>query len=660
MIIKSVRVEHFRSILDENLSCDQLTALVGANGSGKSSFLRAIELFYSASPRFGAEDFYAEDTRQDIEITVTFTDLDQEEAERFASYLENGDLTVVRVLSLTNGRTSAKYHGSSLQNPDFVEIRGAGGARDITGKYAEVRQNPKYADLPVARSKDAALEAVRSWELAHPDQCTRLRDDGQFFGFTEVAQGYLGQYTRFIPIPAVRDAADDAAEGKGSPITEIMDLVVRSVLAHRQDVIGLKEETQEKYEQIMDPAKLAELGTLTGQLTKTLRTYVPDASVSLSWIRAGGIEIPMPKADVKLVEDGYPSAVVRTGHGLQRAFILTMLQHLAVARVPMGRGLEGESTEQGTKPEGLVGELRMPNLILGIEEPELYQHPNRQRHLAKVLLQLATGVVAGVARRTQVIYATHSPLFVGIDRFDQVRLLRKVSGADGKPKITKMVSATLDRVAELLWEAAGKPDPKFTGETLRARLQAVMTPWMSEGFFADVVVLVEGEGDRAAILGAANSMGHYLEAEGFSVIPCMGKNNLDRPAVIFRKLSIPTYVIWDGDEGGKDAEPKDNRHLLRLLGQPEADWPAMVGDRFACFKKDLETTLREEIAGEVFDRILQSIQNELGISTKDQALKNPVVIQKVVGAARAEGRFSATIESIVRKILALKSMVMEK
>ena len=31
-----------------------------------------------------------------------------------------------------------------------------------------------------------------------------------------------------------------------------------------------------------------------------------------------------------------------------------------------------------------------------------------------------------------------------------------------------------------------------------------MTPWMGEGFFADVVVLVEGEDDRAAILGYAN------------------------------------------------------------------------------------------------------------------------------------------------------------
>ncbi len=44
MIIESMCVKNFRSILDETLNFEQLTALVGANGSGKSSFLRALEL----------------------------------------------------------------------------------------------------------------------------------------------------------------------------------------------------------------------------------------------------------------------------------------------------------------------------------------------------------------------------------------------------------------------------------------------------------------------------------------------------------------------------------------------------------------------------------------------------------------------------------------
>lgn len=650
MIIKSVRVQNFRSILDETLPCEQLTALVGPNGSGKSSFLRALELFYASSPKFSAEDFYAEDTNQHIEITVTFADLDKEETEQFSSYLENGDLTVVRVLSLSEGKPSAKYHGSSLQNPNFVAIKEAEKASDKKAAYEEIRKNPAYSDLPKWTKQEDALSALKAWEVKRPDKCIRQRDDGQFFGFTEVAQGYLGKYTHFIPIHAVRDAADDAVEGKGSPITEIMDLVVRNVLSNRKEFVELKEDAQKKYDEIVSPSKLQELGHLEKQLTDTMKTYVPDSSVSLLWIKNGGIEIPLPKAEVKLVEDGYASTVIRTGHGLQRAFILTMLQHLAIARSPTEANSNKMRSEKGVQGKNTIVTAKMPNLIFGIEEPELYQHPSRQRHLARILRDLTTGSVPGVAQKMQVIYGTHSPLFVGIDRFEQVRLLRKVNGAKGKPKITKAVYATLDSVANDLWCAAGKPEIKFTGETLPARLQAIMTPWMNEGFFADVVVLVEGEDDRAAILGTAVSMGYDFESKGITVIPCMGKNNLDRPFVIFKKLGIPTYVVWDSDEGKKDAKQEDNHKLLRLLNQSEEDWPNIVSDGYACFKKDIETVLENEIGKEIFDCILKKVQSELGIAKKDHALKNSIAIQKIIENAKVQNKSSKTIENIVKKV----------
>lgn len=78
MIIKAVHVKNFRSILDERIDCDNLTVLVGRNGTGKSSFLRALQMFYDPKASVVAEDFYAEDTSKEIEIAVTFTDLSTE------------------------------------------------------------------------------------------------------------------------------------------------------------------------------------------------------------------------------------------------------------------------------------------------------------------------------------------------------------------------------------------------------------------------------------------------------------------------------------------------------------------------------------------------------------------------------------------------------
>jgi hypothetical protein len=431
-----------------------------------------------------------------------------------------------------------------------------------------------------------------------------------------------------------------------------MDLVVRRTLADRKDDRTLKDETQKKYREIMDPSKLTELSDLQKQLSETLRYYAPEANVSMEWAKLADIDFPLPKAEVKLHEDGYKCSVQRTGHGLQRAFILTMLQHLVAAK-----GVEA-ATEEGFASEAEIPEPeepQLPDLVLAIEEPELYQHPSRQRHMASVLLKLSQGTIPGVAKRTQVLYSTHSPLFVGLDRFEQIRLLRKVDDVAGKPRVTKAVKAELDAVAKEIWVAGGSQGDEYTGDTLRPRLQAVMTPWVNEGFFADVAVLVEGEDDRAAILGVAASMGHDLDSDGISVIPCSGKNNLDRPLVIFRCLGIPVYAIWDGDQGEADAKPEENRKLLRLLGQLEEDWPCGVKDQYACFKVTLETTLGEEIGKDLFDRLLSDAQGQLGISKKEDALKNPVVLHRIIEKASADGKSSATLEGIVEKIIALKS-----
>ena len=650
MIIQSVHVTNFRSIRDGSLSCDVLTAIVGRNGSGKSSFLSALDLFYEPTARANADDFYASDTTQDVEIRVTFGDLTEEE-EGFSKYVADGALSVTKVFAGGSAGTPGTYHGSRLQNPDFAAVRNAGPSNAIRAAYREVREQPEYAALPSATSADAATNAIEQWEENHPERLSRMRDDGQFFGFAMVGQGNLGRHTKLILVPAVRDASEDATEGRGSPITEIMDLVVRSVLEVREDVTKFKADTQAAYQDLLDPAKLTELDTLAQQLTATLKQYVPDADVALNWSELAEIAVPLPQARVRLSEDGYESAVERTGHGLQRAFILTMLQHLLAAKEPerddAGGGAANGSTGGGER-------RRLPNLVLAVEEPELYQHPSRQRHMASVLLTLAQGNIPGVAERTQVVYTTHSPLFVGLNRFDQIRVLQKSPGEQGMPKTTTVSAVTLKKVAEDLWELGGRRGDKFTAESLRPRMQSVMTPWMNEGFFADTVVLVEGEGDLAAILAVAEVLGHDLPSMGVAVIPCRGKSCMDRPALVFTDLGIPSYLVWDNDRYAMNSSPEMNKTLLRLVRAAEEDWPTGVWKTHACLDGNLGTMLRQEFTAPVFDGSQTQAIAEYHI-TKDQAKKNPFILRFIIETAYADGHTSQTLEQVVGRIVSLVS-----
>jgi energy-coupling factor transporter ATP-binding protein EcfA2 len=398
MRVKSVRVQNFRCIRDETLNCEDLTVLIGANGSGKSSFLRALDIFYNSNAKYSEEDFYARDTSKNIKITVTFDNLSEGEKQIFKKYVEGGELSVEKELTWPSTRGSQKYYGMSLVNPDFQAFREAEGG-NLRKEYEKLREMSKYSSLPPYSNKESAEAKLKEWEETHIDECKRKRDEGQFFGFKEVGEARLERFTRFILVPAVRDASQDASEGRGAIMTEIMDLVVRSALAQRKDITEFRENINKQYKDIFDPAKIPELQTLENDLNDLLKTYSPNAGIKIDWRKNMEIDVPMPEANISLIEDYYPAPVSHVGHGTQRSFILAMLQYLASA----------EQSEEQEK-EASSSLIEIPNLILGIEEPELYQHPDRQRYLSKILAKISKHEIPGVARQIQVIYSTHSPL----------------------------------------------------------------------------------------------------------------------------------------------------------------------------------------------------------------------------------------------------------
>lgn len=649
MRLCSVRVQNFRSLRDQDLRFDDLTALVGANGVGKSSFLKALEYFYVPAPTIETEDFYAKDTTQSIDISVTYSELTTEEREVFREYEEGGMLTVSRSFGSPSTRPTVRYHGMILRHSGFDEVRAGLAIKDrgATARplYDGLRAQTEYSSLVAWTTLRGVEDALRVWEVANPGECARGKDDGTSVGFGPSNRCDLGRFTRLLYVPAVRDAAVDAGEARGSILTSLMDLLVRSSLSTDPRLERLRGRTQALYERALSTANQPGLTALGEELTETLKTLVPDSSVQLEWLPLPRMEMPLPTADVSLIEDGYGTDVAHTGHGLQRAFIITLLQHLSSAQFE----LKSLTDTGGQASAG-------PDLILAIEEPELYQHPSRQRHFAKTLLRLASGKLKGLAARTQVVYATHSPLFVGIDRISNIRLLKRKRETPLKPKTTIVLSADLTAVARRIWVADGSKGNCYTAESLLSRLRTIMTPLMGEGFFARIVILVEGEDDRAALLGVSDHMNLDLEAFGIAIIPAGGKTNLDRPYAIFSALGIPVYPVWDVDTGSKDAKAEDNHRLLRLLDQPVVDWPpSTVQDSYACFAVNLESTLRSEIGTAVFDSLLAECQKEYGIPKASHALKNPAVLSLLIGRAIQQGAQCPSLIAILTSAAALSS-----
>jgi predicted ATP-dependent endonuclease of OLD family len=59
MLLKRVRIKNFRSIREVTVDIGSQVAIVGGNGTGKSSVLRAIDRFFGPSTTVELDDFFA-------------------------------------------------------------------------------------------------------------------------------------------------------------------------------------------------------------------------------------------------------------------------------------------------------------------------------------------------------------------------------------------------------------------------------------------------------------------------------------------------------------------------------------------------------------------------------------------------------------------------
>ena len=101
MRIKQVRIQNFRSCEDATFGLAPYTCLIGPNGAGKSTVLQALNIFFREDGITGLnvseleeQDFHFGNTKDPVEITVTFVDLGKDAQDEFAAYYRNGELIV--------------------------------------------------------------------------------------------------------------------------------------------------------------------------------------------------------------------------------------------------------------------------------------------------------------------------------------------------------------------------------------------------------------------------------------------------------------------------------------------------------------------------------------------------------------------------------------
>jgi len=655
--IEQVRIQNFRSIRDMKVALGDLTILIGPNGIGKTTVLEALDLFTSRRTSLSDGDFLS--TSKKIRITLYIRVGGHYVPRRF---VHNGVVELQRSFRRSSSSADPMWlRAAAMCNRDFDRIRGTDNA---DGRKAEIKNVLKeYPDFPRYTTRERWLVEFAEYEhrLSHDAK----HQDKYYRRFVPVSEDdiSLPSMLEVVMVPSAWDMAAGGEDGFDPHLSKLVQLAIHS--AQKNDV-GLKQISDARDDAYAKYAKSVEgtIAKLNSRLKYHSERYMTGAEFTIGQGHTGPPPAD-PGATVRMRDRDFMAPIGRAGSGAQRVYLLSLLDAIA--------SILKEGREAGVGQEGAF-----PIRLIAIDEPELYQHPQRQQRILRSLINIVEGDPA-----VRIVCSTHSPYFVRLKRIHSLRLLQRA-------KRGRVLSVTPGRLAKILLPKKKIGADGGMGE-LAKWLDMSATRWVTEGFFARLVVITEGEGDRNILLATASAIGADLGRHEITVVPVTGNENVERFARLYGEFKIPVYLVWDRDgrwdEAKGEACGEDMRRANVASGGEFRGSlrETTIEERFACVKDNLTATLSRDLRGcgealegnEEYGRLLQAVEQDEA-STRQKArrcpgcgeaqktarvkptygaqkaiLNNRLAVMEMLGAIRArdpEALEALTVAKIVREV----------
>lgn len=390
MRIHSITIRNYRpfKVLKET-TLGQLATIVGKNDAGKSSILRAIQLFFEDKPKIESEDVHdgaAPD--EDVIIEIAFTSLpetiqieegvettlreerllDQSGKLRIRKTYPRTDPTKVKISLITWDFQNDSFAGlANLKESELnkrcqqvgIDVTKAGRGITNKGKREELRAKAEEKGISVGEYELTITPKDDLWKYIN----SFLPDLQLFESETKTDVGETSFQSPFRPIIKMAAEQTDVADARGNftgaievALQKEVDKIFERLKRHTSDLAALR--------------------------VKPAFSWDKAVSIQIYGKDYGGIDKPLEKR----------------GSGIRRLLMVAFFQYLAEKR--------DETTS---------------NFIFGIEEPENNLHPGLQRELTHSFRQLAD---IGY----QIIITSHSPVFVGASLIEDLTLIVRESG----------------------------------------------------------------------------------------------------------------------------------------------------------------------------------------------------------------------------------------
>ncbi len=603
--MQTIKIVNFRTIREDEFYLYPYMVFVGKNNAGKSNLMKALDVFFGRTPT--KEDFRLEgSTRTDhFSVTVTFVDLSQKELELYRGKTRypntpKEQLTLKIEVSrkpkivtrykfahsqLILSTPAAKNRYGFLYNPKLTSKTKFKADPDTPSDFIdliEAYSNQKVSSRGSIRLNSADFDIIKkNYIQSHPELNqipTTLAFSDLGFSKSQL-KSCLGTY---FFIPAVQDIDEETtykARGK-TRINYLMDYL----LDQMRD-IHEEEEQNLKIKQIMDDIyklqnEKSALNEMKTELNQTLSKF--DGSTVRFATEPPSIN-KLVRDSLKIyMDDGVETYVSDKGHGLQRYFMVSLFKLWGDTLLKQQNVQEkSENSQKNPKVK------KCNSVFFAIEEPELFLHPQYQLLMRDYLTKIAH------TDHHQVLLNTHSPNFIDFNQYHTV--VKVLKERKGQHLETRTLQPVIEEKGELIINdiihAHGKNREKFH-DVNEINLSYYMNPNRSQLFFADTVVLVEGETEKIMFQKWAKYFFPQETEKRFTTtyVDCNGKFNMQLYQEMLNGFHIPYVVIIDDDQYSGDTSMEITNHFIKKLAEEENSHLIMLdGD----FENEFEITGHE-------------------------------------------------------------------
>lgn len=548
MRITEVRIQNFRAHADTKICLSTFGCIIGENSVGKSSLFHAIHFACTGTTpkRVTDHDFGNPDIP--IRVTLTLEDVTEGDLLRIPEIHRSDVRNVVRNGSLTLQREIQRGGKATLKCAKPVP-------KD--GRFSKSALDAAVASKRGAALREAAIQALPELEDKLPDSpkkgdvdqayeevISKLPVDALIDEMHPAPTGITSPTSKLFPeviyIEAVKDADAEVKTTDSATFGKLLGLLLNEIAGELTDLedhfsavrMKLSRISGDDHDPEEEDPRLKKVVSIEDTIQRFVQESFPDVTLRMN-VPAPDLKTILGGANLE-IDDGHSGPLSSKGDGLKRTVAFAILRAYTELRGAPSNAPK-TSQENPAKPT--------PAYLLLFEEPELYLHPRAQRQLLQALGKFAL--------EHQVLVTTHSPGFLEPTSTATFTKLRKRAG----------------EVVPHLVDVSGRT-------SLRDAFQLICHENNEAAFFAETVVLVEGDSDAFTFPHIARVLDTKWNHVNRNVmfVQTGGKGSIKRYREFFEKFDSTVHVITDLDVliegfGHLTSTPELERQHSDLMGK---------------------------------------------------------------------------------------------